>query len=73
MSVETRSGVFIPKDVQVLTFNGVDHTYKSTKDLDKEDVVCINRKLNFPEKDMTIDFIPPEPTRFANRRTRVLF
>lgn len=72
MSVETRSGVFIPEGVQVLTFNGVDHTYKSTKDLDKNDVVCLNRKFNFPEKDMTLDFIPPEPTRFATNTKEVL-
>lgn len=72
MSVETRSGVFIPEDVQVLTFNGVDHVYKSAKDLDKGDVVCLNRNFNFPEKDVTLDFIPPEPTRFATNTKEVL-
>lgn len=72
MSVETRSGVFIPEGVQVLTFNGVDHTYKSTKDLDKNDVICLNRKFNFPEKDVALDFIPPEPTRFATNTKEVL-
>lgn len=72
MSVETRSGVFIPEDVQVLTFNGVNHVYKSEKDLDKGDVVCLNRNFNFPEKDVTLDFVPPEPTRFATNTKEVL-
>lgn len=72
MSVETRSGVFIPEGVKVLTFNGVSHNYKSAKELIKGDVVCLKRKFNFPEKDMKLDFVLPEKSRFATNTKEIV-
>ena len=65
--IETASGVGIYSDT-VLTFNGLEHIYKSVDKLVVGDVICISRKHTFPEDNIKLDFVHNKPKMATNTK-----
>lgn len=65
MILETKSGLLITGDMSVLTFDGVSHEYKVASDVGIGDVVCVNRKYKFSEKEPDVEYSYSKGSRFA--------
>lgn len=56
MLVELNTGMVVPSQKYVLIFNGVNHLFKKSDDLEVGDVVCVKRDFKFSTSDEDIGY-----------------